>query len=487
MKKLKKCYMKNRLMTENICTLSDSYKLAHFKAYPKNLKKVYSYFEARTGATYPYTVFFGLQFLLKEIEGIVFNSNDIDEAVYKVKAHFFGNPTMFNEVGWRRLLEKHGGILPIEIKAVAEGTPVPINNVLFTIENTDDEFPWLTNFLETFLTHVWFTSIVATKSRIVKEIIKSYLEKTSETLDILPYSLHDFSKRGVSSMQSAGRGGAGHLVNFVGTDNFISLDYVHRFYSEDYDKIGYSVFATEHSIMTSKGEDGEFGIIQDILKDNPVGILSIVADSYDYYRNVKWVGKEFKQIIIDRYINSPVGIPSKYVIRPDSCTPTHPTPESLVLWTFQQLESDFGVTINTKGYKSLHPAIGVIWGDGISVNGITSILELLELHNYDTSSCIFGMGGNLLQKVDRDTNRMAFKVSAMLQGDTWVDIQKNPLDTRKKSKAGKLSLIKSDTHGFETIRQDELKDREDQLKTVFLNGKIIKQFSFAEVRYNAEL
>lgn len=484
--KKKDVMMKNKLMTENVCTLTDSYKLAHFQAYQPNLKRVYSYFESRKGAKFPYTVFFGLQFLLKEIEGIVFDSKDVDEAVYRAKAHFFGNPTMFNEAGWRRLLEKHGGILPIEIKAVEEGSVIPIDNVLFSVENTDDEFPWLTNYLESHLTHVWYPSVVATLSRNTKELFKKYLEKTADNLDILPWCLHDFGYRGVSSNQSAGRGGSGHLVNFLGTDTFIAMDYVHRFYNEDYENIGHSVFATEHSIMTSLGEDGELKIIEDILEKNPVGIVSIVSDSYDYYRNVKWVGSVLKQRIVDRFNNAPKEIPTKYVIRPDSCTPTHQTPHELVLWTFQQLEKDFGVTPNTKGYKKLPPYIGVIWGDGIDMQGIEKILEILDLNGYDTSTIVAGMGGGLLQKINRDTMRSAFKCSAQLQGEQWVDIQKNPLDKSKKSKAGKLALIIEDGI-HKTIKESELNGRENLLKTVFLNGKIVKEFTFAEVRKNAEL
>jgi nicotinamide phosphoribosyltransferase len=471
-----------KIINTNICLKTDSYKIGHFSAYPYGTQKVYSYFEARKGAKFNETLFFGLQFLLKDLEGIVFTREDVEEAKKKMDCHL--GVGKFNYDGWIRLLEKHAGKLPIEIKAVQEGTLVPIDNVLFTVENTDDEFPWLTGHLETELTHVWHPMVVATLSREIKKVIKNYLDITSDNYQNLFFALHDFGARATENSDAGARGGAGHLVNFLGTDTLVAMDEIEQYYNVPYAGLGYSVFATEHSVMTSLGKDGESTVIQSVLDYNPSGIVSVVADSYDYYNFVKeCVGKKFKQQIIDRNIKNPNSI---FVIRPDSCTPTHNTPEELVLWTFNQLENDFGVTTNKKGFKTLHPAIAVIWGDGINKEGIEKILKILSDNKYDTGKLVVGMGGNLLQKIDRDLQRMAFKCSAQLRDNIWFDIQKNPLDTKKKSKAGKLALIKEDNQ-FKTIRENELNDRENFLKTVFLNGELVNPITFNVVRKNAEL
>lgn len=476
--------------THNVIMDGDSYKTVHHKVY--NAEAVYSYFEARRGAKYNETVFFGLQYLLKKIEGVVVTQQLIDDAAEKIKAHFFGNDEMFNREGWEYIVNHHGGKLPVRIKAVDEGTVVPINNVVMTIENTGGkETAWLTNYLETYLSRIWYPITVATKSYNVKRIIKRYLDETAEHDALLPFLLHDFGARGVSSEESAAVGGAAHLINFVGTDTMVAMDFVADNYNVPFEGIGYSVFATEHSVMTALGPDGELDIMQKVLDTNPIGIVSVVADSYDYYRNVvQYVGKDLKEQIIKRNVEAGE-IPTKYVIRPDSITPDHPTPEDLVVWTYNQLERDYGVTINEKGYKELHPAVGVIWGDGIDTDGVEKILDALKDNGYATTGMVFGMGGALLQRLNRDTARHAFKCSAQKQNGKWVDIQKNPLDHTKKSKAGRLALVKEDLNGtpfVKTIREDELKDgQENLLKTVFENGEITRKHTFAEIRERAAL
>jgi nicotinamide phosphoribosyltransferase len=470
-----------KIIDDNICTDTDSYKQLHYLIMPDGTTKAYDYFEARKGARFPETVFFGLQFLLKELEGVQFDQNDIDEAREEMTAHF--GYDKFNTEGWTKMLANYGGRLPIEIYAVAEGTPVPVGNVLFSVENTGDEF-WLPGHLETILTHVWHPMTVATLSREIKKLIVKYLDKTSDNAGALPFLLHDFGFRGVEDKIAAGRGGAGHLVNFLGTDTLKAMKFIEENYGVPYAGIGYSVFATEHSLMTSRGTLGEPELIQAALDKIPNNIISMVADSYDYYRFVRdHVGKQFKQQIIDRNAKNPGAV---FVIRPDSCTPTHKTPEELVLWTFQQLEADFGVTVNSKGYKLLHPAVGVIWGDGIDIVGMEKIFALLFHNGYDTSKLPCGSGGGLLQKINRDTQRCAFKCSAQLQNGTWVDIQKNPLDASKKSKAGKLALIKENGE-FKTIRLEDLGERENLLKLVYRNGEVINPITFDQVRKNAEL
>jgi len=468
----------------------DSYKVGHNLVYRPGTEVIYSYFEARKGAEYNEAVFFGLQPLLKRLEGVVVTQDLIDTTALKIKAHFFGNDTFFNREGWEYIANELGGKLPIRIKAVPEGTVVPIDNVMMTVENTDEKCAWLTNYLETYLSRVWYPITVATKSYQTKKILKRYLDETADADFLLPFMLHDFGSRGVNTFEGAGLGGAAHLVNFLGTDTMVALDYANEYYDAPFEGLGHSVFATEHSVMTAGGPEGEMEIVQDCLDKNPLGIVSLVADSYDYYEFVRQMGSTFKQQIIDRNANAG-DIPTKLVIRPDSITPTHETPEELVVWTYQQLEADYGVTLNTKGYKELHPAVGVIWGDGIDTKGIERILEALKQAGYSTGTQIFGQGGGLLQKVNRDTLRHAFKCSAQKRNGEWIDIQKNPLDQTKKSKAGRLGLYIGNDGKATTYRLDDLKNAAhgpvNHLVTVYENGEILVNHTFDEVRERAKI
>lgn len=475
----------------NFTTLTDSYKIGNCSLLPKGTKKVYSYFEARKGATFPVTNWFGLHFNLKLIEGPLFDLDDIEQGRERMAAHFWGNDTMFNYEGWKKLYNKYGGHLPLEIRAVPEGTLVPVDNVLFTMVNTDEEFPWVTNTYETIMTHVWHPATVATLSYHVFQDCKKALEKSADTLDALPFMLHDFGFRGVENITGAAFGGAGHLVNGIGTDTIIAMDAIAQYYDAPYETIGKSVFATEHCNMTSLGEWGEFQVIQDVLDKNPVGIVSVVSDSYDYYRNVKTLGdanQPYKQQIIDRNRNAG-GIPTVYVVRPDSTTPEHKTPEDLVLWTLEQLGHDFGYEVNDKGFRVLDPCVRIIWGDGIDRDGINKILDKAMDNRWSADNLVFGMGGGLLQKVNRDTQRFAFKCSAQLRNDEWIEIQKNPLDTSKKSKAGRLMLHKKEDGTYQTINKDKINVEflkyKDELQTVYRNGEILIKPDFKEIRERA--
>jgi nicotinamide phosphoribosyltransferase len=464
----------------NIIFQTDSYKLNHWNQYPEDTEVVYSYFESRHGAAFPYTIFFGLQAILKKyLVGQVVTRAKIERAAALCLAHF-GTNTMFNRSGWEYILEKHNGFLPIRIKAIPEGLKIPTNNVLMTVENTDEQnCGWLTNALESVLTHVWYSSTVATLSRSVKETIRVYLEKTSENMGGLNFMLHDFGYRGVSSDESSEFGGAAHLVNFMGTDTVPAMEFIVDYYNgkKDFSGIAYSVPATEHSIMTALGKNGEANVVERLLTQYPKGILSVVADSYDIYNFVNIiVGKIFKEEILNRD-----GI---FVVRPDSCDPTHPTPESLMVWIMNALWGNFGGTINKKGYKVINPKIRVLWGDGIDNIGIEKILQAVMDNGFSVENiATFGMGGGLLQKINRDTQRFAFKSSAQKRNGLWYDIQKEPRDTTKISKKGRLKLV-NDNGNFLTVPITD--NRPDVLQTVFENGQLIKEYTFNEIRANAE-
>jgi len=453
---------------DNFTLITDSYKLGHWKMLPTGTEYVYSYFEARTGAKYKHTVFFGLQKLLKELESIRITMEDVELGKAFTDAHI--GPNVFNYDGWKHIVENHDGRLPLEIRAVAEGTAVPINNVLFTVVNTDPKCPWLVGHVETILTHVWHPSTVATLSHTAKEFFIKVMEETCDTLEKLPFMLHDFGMRGVSSLESAEMGGLGHLVNFMGTDTIPAILAGRKYYNTT-DMLGFSVNATEHSIMTSLGRKGEAQVIADLIEKFPTGILSIVSDSYDIEACVrKLLGKKFKKAILNR--------DGVLVVRPDSGDPV-----STIMALLNILEDKFGSYENQKGYKLLNDKVRLIWGDGIDLSGIKDIVASMIAQHWSVDNICFGMGGGLLQKVNRDTQRFAFKSSAQCRDGVWHDIFKDPIDKSKRSKKGKLALIK-EKGIFKTVSQKGSEGK-DLLKQVFHNGKVLKEYTFEEVRINS--
>ena len=456
----------------NIPLLTDSYKQFHAKMEPVNTEYVYSYFESRDGAKFPYTMFFGLQALLKEyLVGVVVTKEDVDDAENMVTAHM-GNH--FNRARWDYIVEVHGGKLPVEIRAVPEGMKVPTSNVLMTVVNTDPQCAWLTNHLETLLTHVWSASTVATLSSSTKDMYKKYLNMTcdaGENFGGLPFMLHDFGMRGVSSMESAGFEGMGHLINFLGTDTIIAMEYAERLYGATR-PVAFSVPASEHSIMTALGRSGEPEIVGNLLNTFPDGILSLVGDSYDIYNFAE-------NIIGTKYHDGIMKRNGKVVVRPDSGDASEVSLKVInILW------DKFGGTVNKLGFKVLDPHIGLIWGDGIDKDGIEAVLNTLMNAGYSVENMVFGQGGGLLQKVNRDTQRFAFKSSAQCRSGVWHDIFKDPIDSSKKSKRGRLALVRKETGELHTLSYEQY-GHQDILVPVFRNGVLLKDYTFDEVRANS--
>lgn len=456
----------------NIILDTDSYKASHWKQYPTDTQKVFSYVESR-GGIHSETMFFGLQAWLKEYLSKPFTLADIQEAKEIFEAH--GEP--FNEYGWTSMWKKYGGYLPVRIRAIQEGTVVPVSNVLVTVENTDANFPWITSYIETaLLRSVWYPTTVATTSRAIRKNIKAFLDNTADSSEGLPFKLHDFGARGVSSKESAGIGGMAHLATgAMGTDTVESLLYARKYYNADMP--AYSIPAAEHSTITVWGKGKELDAYRNMLKQyaGPGKILAVVSDSYDIYNAVEKIwGEELRQEVIDSG--------ATVVIRPDSGNP----PE-VVLKTLRILDSKFGSTTNSKGYKELN-YVKVIQGDGINEQSINDILTLATSSGYSADNIAFGMGGALLQQVNRDTQKFAMKASAAMVGNKWVDVFKDPVtDTGKRSKRGRITLVKDDNNNFRTVPLNAVGDQVELLEDVFENGKLLRDMTFAQVRKNAKL
>lgn len=246
-------------------------------------------------------MFFGLQYYLKEyLEGVVVTKEMIDAGEKFALAHFGTLNGTFNRPMWEYILKEYGGKLPLRIKAVPEGTLVDVSNVLMTVENTDPVCYQLTNHIETLLSKLWYSCTVGTLSYEIKKMIQYYADTTSSSDAGVIFSLHDFGYRGASSEESAAIGGAAHIINFMGTDTTIGMDMATDYYGADLSALAFSVPATEHSIMTSLGKEGEISLMKDLFKMYPEGILSIVIDSYDYKNFIEMAGTIFKDTIVNR-------------------------------------------------------------------------------------------------------------------------------------------------------------------------------------------
>jgi nicotinamide phosphoribosyltransferase len=461
-------------MKNNILLNTDSYKIGMHLMYPANTQTVYSYIESR-GGKYSETVLFGLQAFIKEYLSEPFTAADIDEAEEIWAAH--GEP--FNRKGWVYILNIHGGILPVRIKAVPEGTVVPTRNVLVTIENTDPNCFWLTTYLETALLRaIWYPTTVATNSREIKKVIARYLQETEGTIAALPFKLHDFGARGTSSNESAMLGGMAHLVNFMGTDTIAAVVGARRYYNEAV--AGFSIPAAEHSTITSWGRENEVEAYRNMLKQfgRPGSLLAVVSDSYDIYNAVDnlW-GKELRQEVI----NSGATV----VVRPDSGDPVE-----VVTAVVKILANRFGTVQNEKGYLVLNN-VRVIQGDGINIDSVAAILESLKINGFSADNVAFGMGGALLQAPQRDDQAFAMKASAALIDGAWVGVYKDPItDSGKTSKRGRLGLVSQcgvGSCGYATLPEDIADKKGNILRTVYVDGQLLIDDSFSDIRKRAEL
>ena len=465
------------MIENNICLLTDSYKLTHHYLYPKGTEKIYSYLESRTGAEFNKTIFYGLQYILKKyLVGNVVSEEKVLEAEKLVDAHIA--PGIFNTDDWMYIARELDGKLPIEIKAVAEGSPVNVGNVLMTVENTDKRAYWLPNYLESLLLQVWYPSTIATLSAEVKKLCNFYLDVTGSSKDNLNFMLHDFGYRGASSTESSRLAGSAHLLSFSGTDTVPSLAIPANYYNTD-EIQGFSVQATEHSVMTAMGPDGEMEQAINVVQNAHDGILSIVIDSYNYknfLENACIKGHALNDEI-NNFLNKAEG--NKVVFRPDSGEPISTTIDCLEI-----IEKGFGTHKTDKGYKIFNENIGLLWGDGLDYQKIRDILFGIKAQGWAAENLIFGMGGGLHTAVNRDTQRNAFKCSAQLREGKWIDMFKKPLDTSKKSKKGRLKLLVNDNFEYKTVPIES--EGEDQLRTVFKNGELLIDDSFEDIKKRTE-
>jgi nicotinamide phosphoribosyltransferase len=544
---------------DNFIIMTDSYKMTHHLLYPDGLRRVYSYMEPR-GGEMPYTVFFGLQYYIKKyIAGRRITAAKIEEAREANIAHFGFD--CFDDTMWYHILNKHDGKLPLKIKALPEGTPIAVKNIVMDLENTDNEHcAALTNITETLLMKIWATCTVAAYNRIIKVLIVKYHALTSDLPEFLiDYMHHDFGYRGTSSEETARLMAAAAMTSFKGTDTMGGLSLVKKFYSPDGTTWaecmpGFSVIASEHSVMCSYGgrhkEAAAYLAIINKVKNHPkiksakplsgVIILSLVSDTYNIY-NIPKILKELEKEFIGWTNDN--GIPLKIVVRPDSGVPANvlfgynevvkgicsdddvlsvapnalcqrvandmgiTLAEGIVLvekGLFGILMEQFGTTVNSKGFKVLHPQIGILQGDGVVYYRVNEFFQIMyhESYKIDTMMLVVGSGGKNLQAHDRDEQKWAIKATEVDIEESFVvttiPIEKNPItDPGKKSKKGDLKLAKikegdsrysheNEWMNFETLQegQNGFKEAENLLVDVFENGEILVEYGYDEIRTN---
>jgi nicotinamide phosphoribosyltransferase len=465
---------------------TDLYKYSQWKQLPVGARFVESYMEARMGAKYKQIIPFGYTYALTEgFAGKRITKEGIEYRNWAVTQQM--GPNVFNFKGWMDLLEAHDGLLPLKIKAIPEGTVLGIDNALVVIENMDERFPWLTNFGETPWMRTWYPTTVASAQFAKRQMFLGFLLKTG-TPGLINYKWVDFGSRGVSSKESACLGGGAHLLSFGSSDTSVANDFIWSYYNDPthYNEYGQriqnpfpdkvymgSIPAMEHSTITTWGREHEADSIANMLfKAFPSGPVACVGDSYDYenfVRNI--IGGKFRDEILRRE-----GV---VVVRPDSGDPT-----SMVLKSCKWLGENFGYEDNDKGYKVLNKKVRVIQGDGIDYDSAYDILSAMEHQGWSADNVALGEGGGALQKVNRDTERMALKASAIDIEGVWHDVVKDPkTDPSKASKAGHLAVFNTGNGGYRTVRKaDGLIYTEDQLVPIFEMGKIIHRDSFETIQ-----
>lgn len=480
------------MLEVNPFLLADFYKVGHVFQYPPNTTLVYSNLTPRQ-SRFPEVdemVFFGLQYFIKEYLIEYFNHNFFARPKSTVINQY--KRVIKNTLGgdlptYKHLDDLHDlGYLPLEIKALPEGSLVPMKVPCLTIVNTKPEFYWLTNFIETIMScSTWQACTSATISRHYRKILDKYASLTGMPIEFVQWQAHDFSFRGMSSLESGVLSGMAHLLSFTGTDTIPAILALEKYYNADIEQelIGASVPASEHSIVSAGGKEDELETFRRLLVDvYPNGIFSMVSDTWSIWDVCTKYVTELKDIILARN--------GKLVIRPDSSDPVKIVCGDKDGKTIEErkgvvelLWDVFGGTTTDKGYKLLDSHIGVIYGDGITWDRATRICEGLTAKGF-ASQPLFGVGSFSFAYNTRDSLGLAMKATYVEINGEGKDIFKDPVtdDGLKKSAKGLLRVDKVDGKYTLTDQVSWDEEKKGELKTVFKDGKLLVDQSLSEIR-----
>lgn len=533
---------------------TDSYKVSHAGFTAEGTEVIYSNLTARSfkifERQFPDTdhksVFFGLQAFIIDVLIAQWNqfffSRPKTEVIAEIDRLFNG---YLGGVKSTHFAELHDlGYLPVEIKSIPEGSLVPVKVPYLTIQNTDDRFQWITNYLETIISsELWKVITVATVGREFRKLSNTFAMQTTGSTAGTEFQNHDFSFRGQANWHSAASLGAAFLLSSNGTDNIPAIPWLEHYYGANIDAefIAASVPATEHSVSclgTAVYTELEF-IRRSITEAYPTGIVSIVSDTYDYWKVITEFLPILKEDILGRQENA-LGL-AKVVIRPDSGDPVkiicgyhvgskefadvdeaynfydgnlYNLPEVIkvgntyriidaidpgrvglgkelteaeVKGSIQCLWDVFGGTINEQGYKVLNPRIGLIYGDSITYERAKEIYTQLAEKGFASINVVFGVGSYALSVHSRDTLGMAIKATAAKVNGKWIELFKDPKTDNgtKKSAKGLMTVWKDKLDGgmFMLDQQTPEQEQTGALKTVFRNGQLVGGIqTFSEIK-----
>lgn len=494
-------------MRKNPLLLTDGYKTSHHKMYPKGTSLVYSNFTPRSVKYMEdeakEIVVFGVQYTMKYVHEIFrdeFFNRKKEDVIGEAKEFLSSYLGTDYDVSHFELLHDLG-YLPIIVKGIQEGKITKEKIPILTIYNTNPDFFWLPNFLETLISSLlWKPLHSASIAYAYRKIVKSYAEKTDKSnLDFVDFQCHDFSFRGMQHPDSAISSGLGFLTSFKGTDTIPVLQASKHYYNSE--NIGFSVPASEHAVVTAYGKVDELEAFKRIMDQYPTGIVSMVSDSFDLWK----VCTEFVTILKDKILSRD----GKLVIRPDSGDPvdiicglntspnivsseqaSHPSYKGVIelLWEV------FGGTVNEQGYKVLDPHIGAIYGDSITITRAEEICKRLVEKGFASTNIVFGVGSYSMGYATRDSQGSAVKATYVEIEGVGREIFKDPItdDGTKKSATGLLKVVETFTNdsygklhhsGYQLVDKVSWEEEETgALETIYEDGKFVKTVTLDEIR-----
>jgi nicotinamide phosphoribosyltransferase len=485
--------------------LTDGYKTGHHQQYPKGTTLVYSNFTPRSNKYAPkgcdQLVSFGQQMVMKQIHESFekdFFSKPKDEVCGEMKRELSMYLGTDYDVSHFEALHDLG-YLPIAVKALPEGTLVPIKVPVLTIYNTHPDFYWVTNYLETILSNLlWKPMTSATIAHTYRKVLTKWQEKTdAERGWFIDWQGHDFSMRGMDSVEAVISSGLGHLTSFLGSDSLPTIYGARKFYGAT-DVVCGSVNATEHSVMCAGSKEDEVGTFRRLLETYPTGILSVVSDTWDLWKVCTEHIVTLKEEILAR--------DGKLVIRPDSGDPV----DILCGWSGFDPEGEseeaknepqnkgviellwdvFGGTINEQGYKVLDSHIGAIYGDSITIDRANEICARLEAKGFASTNVVLGIGSFTYQYNTRDTFGFAMKATYVEVNGEGREIFKDPItdDGTKKSATGLLHVTKHNENGYMLVDKVSWENEANgELQTIYKDGQFENQTTLTEIRERLKL
>jgi nicotinamide phosphoribosyltransferase len=474
---------------------ADFYKVSHPIMYEPGTQVVYSNLTPRKSLVEnDEVVFFGLQYFIKEYLIKGWNENFFQQPKDQLISEYrnFMQKTV-GDAPYKHLEELHDlGYLPLKIKAVKEGTVVKTGTPVMTLYNTDDRFFWLTNFIESFMScELWKACTSASNSRLLRQCVEKFASETCDNNLHCPIQNHDFSFRGMHCFEDSALSGAGHLLTSVGTDTIPAIRLLEQYYNTSVNDefVGGSVPASEHSQTTIMGPEGEFNFFKRIITETyPRGIVSLVSDSYDYFKVISEYTEKLKPYI---YARQPLGpLPAKVVFRPDSgdmvkiiCGDPDSGDELERKGSLQILWEVFGGKVNDKGYKEINPYVGLIYGDGCSLARINAVLSRMKEIGFASNNILFGVGSyHFNYNITRDTYGWAVKCTYAKVNGEDIKVCKTPktdLNALKKSHKG-LMRLNADMTLDQEVSWDE--EKEGILEPVFLDGVLVREQSLSDIR-----